>query len=386
VATPSKNLAASLEVLKSLQDQRIVAIRTSHLTRTHRERLLKNAFIREVVKGWCIAARPEDVPGESTAWYTSFWAFCADYLKERFGTKWCLSPEQSPTLFTGDWTVPKQVLVRAPKGGNKPLPLPYGTSIVDVRLELPPAQDVVTNNGLRVFNIPAGLIATSPTHFTAHPIVMRAALATITDASEVLGRLLEGGHSTIAGRLAGAFRNIGRNAIADSIVEAMRAAGYTVNETDPFKGTAHVALSLGETSPYVNRAMMTWQKMREDVLEHFPAPGNAQPDKAAYLQHVDDVYVTDAYNSLSIEGYRVSPELIERARSGAWDQDSIEADRNTPPRADQRRPRSGPGRRVVRHALCRNHHPASRAECPSRPARTPTAGLAGVRARSFLPL
>ena len=37
--------------------------------------------------------------------------------------------------------------------------------------------------------------------------------------------------------------------------------------------------------------------------------------------------MTDAYNSLSIEGYRVSAALIERVRSGDWDPDSSEADR-----------------------------------------------------------
>ena len=66
MATPSENLAASLGVLKTLQDQEMVAIRTSHLTRTHRERLLKRGFLREVVKGWYIPTRPIDFPGEST--------------------------------------------------------------------------------------------------------------------------------------------------------------------------------------------------------------------------------------------------------------------------------------------------------------------------------
>jgi hypothetical protein len=37
--------------------------------------------------------------------------------------------------------------------------------------------------------------------------------------------------------------------------------------------------------------------------------------------------VNDAYNSLSIEGYRVSNELIERVRSGAWNPDAIIGDR-----------------------------------------------------------
>jgi Fic family protein len=46
-----------------------------------------------------------------------------------------------------------------------------------------------------------------------------------------------------------------------------------------------------------------------------------------YLQRVEEVYVTDAYHSLSIEGYRVSPELIERVRSGNWKPDDDENDR-----------------------------------------------------------
>ena len=41
-------------------------------------------------------------------------------------------------------------------------------------------------------------------------------------------------------------------------------------------------------------------------------------DTRAYLKAVDDIHVNDAYHSLSIEGYRVSPELIERVRSGTW--------------------------------------------------------------------
>lgn len=328
MATPSENLAASLEVLKKLQDQGIVAIRATHISRTHRERLLKNGFLREVVKGWYIPRRPAEAPGESTAWYTSFWAFCSDYLNERFGAQWCLSPEQSLSLQTGDWTVPRQVQVRSPKGGNKPLTLPHETSIFDVRLALPPAQDMEMRNGLRVFSLPGGLIASSPTHFTAQPIAMRAALAAITDDSQVLGRLLAGGHSTIAGRLAGAFRNIGRSSIADNIVETMRAAGYTVHEQDPFKGLPPVAIGLRETSPYVNRVNMVWQKMRQEVLAHFPAPPSQLQSKAAYLKSVDEVYAADAYNSLSIEGYRVSAGLIERVRAGDWNPDAIEADRS----------------------------------------------------------
>jgi len=43
--------------------------------------------------------------------------------------------------------------------------------------------------------------------------------------------------------------------------------------------------------------------------------------------YTNATYVRDAYNSLSIEGYRVTPDLIERVASGQWDLSRAE-DRN----------------------------------------------------------
>jgi fido (protein-threonine AMPylation protein) len=67
--------------------------------------------------------------------------------------------------------------------------------------------------------------------------------------------------------------------------------------------------------------------MRGPVIEKFPAPPGRPKKSAAYLKHVREVYVTDAYHSLSIEGYRVSPALIERVRGGDWNPDTNEQDR-----------------------------------------------------------
>ncbi len=328
MALPSNKLAESLALLKALQDQGRVAIRARALTRTHRERLLQNGFIREVMRGWYIAGRPEEPPGESTAWYAAFWGFCAEYLGERFGSDWCLSPEQSLSLQTGDWTVPKQLLVRSPRGGNKPTPLPYGTSLFDLRLALPPPQDTEIKDGLRIFTLPAALLNSPASQYAAHPMEMRAALAMIKDASEVLNPLLAGGHSKIAGRLAGAFRNIGRDRTADEVVGAMESAGYTVPETDPFEDPQTVTLGAREVSPHINRLRMMWARMREDVAKHFPPSPGLVKNTTSYLKRIEGVYANDAYNSLSIEGYRVSAELIERVRSGQWNPDSVIDDRN----------------------------------------------------------
>ncbi len=67
--------------------------------------------------------------------------------------------------------------------------------------------------------------------------------------------------------------------------------------------------------------------MRDDVLARFPVPPGPPKDTDAYLRRVEDVYATDAYHSLSIEGYQVSPELIERVRGGDWNPDHDAADR-----------------------------------------------------------
>jgi len=327
MASPHEKLAESLEALRVLQDRGIVAVRSGNLTRTHRERLVKNGFLQEVMKGWYIPARLDEASGESTVWYASFWGFCAVYLHERFGTNWSLSPEQSLLLHVGNMTVPRQLLIRSPKARNKITRLLHDTSLFDTRAALPGVGQIEEHDGLRLFSVPAGLVNCGPGFFRQNATDARAALAMVRHASVVLALLLEGGHTTVAGRLAGAFQNIGRDRIADDIVKAMRTAGFDVRETDPFEDTINFILPAREQSPHVSRVRLMWQQMREPILKQFPATPGRPSDMAAYLKAADDIYVTDAYHSLSIEGYRVSPELIERVRSGEWNPDENEGDR-----------------------------------------------------------
>lgn len=328
MATPSEKLATSLETLKTLQDAGAVAIRSRDLTRTHRQRLVKHGFLQEVIKGWYVSSRPDENAGESTAWYASFWPFCASYLESRFGEDWSLSPEQSLSLHAGNWTVPAQLLVRAKTPTNNITALPHATSLLDVRAELPEKKHRATIENLRVFSLPAALVACAPSSYRQKTTEMRTALAMTGTASEVLEHLLEGGHSTIAGRLAGAFRNIGRKDIADDIVNTMKAAGYDVRESDPFEAPSPILFAKREPSPYVGRINLMWQNMREVILEEFPEAPGIPDNKDAYVKKIEELYTSDAYHSLSIEGYRVSLELIERVRSGNWNPDTNGDDRN----------------------------------------------------------
>jgi hypothetical protein len=323
----AEKLASSLEELETLQSGGSIALRSKDISRTHRERLLKAGFLKEVMKGWYIPSRPDENAGESTAWYTSFWGFCAQYLSDRFGTDWSLSPEQSLIIHAGNTTVPAQLLVRAVKGGNSKTDLPHNTSLFETRATIASDEALEIVDNLRLFSVEDALILVPEVFFQNHPTEARTVLAMMPDASRLLGKLLDGGHTRAAGRLAGAFRSIGSEKVADEILAAMKAASHDVREINPFEQSILVPNAGRITSPHVHRIRLKWESMRDDVIDLFPKAQPITNDIDAYLKQIDEIYVTDAYHSLSIEGYRVSPELIDKVRSGTWNPETDEQDR-----------------------------------------------------------
>jgi hypothetical protein len=327
MATTNENLAASLKALRALQKGGRRVFQANDLSRIHRERLLKNGFLQEVMKGWLISSGPGARDGDSTPWYASFWEFCARYCGQRFGDAWYLSPAQSILLHAENTVIPSQVMVSSPKGTNNKVPLLFGTSLYDLKQpQMPPAADLMVRDGLQLFTPPAAMVRVPESFFTGNPIETQVVLASLRDSSELLRRLLEGGHSVVAGRLAGALRRIGRPTAADEILTTMKAAGYNVRESDPFTRRQAMVPATG-AAPIAGRMQAMWASMRPKVLKVFPRQPGLPQNQAAYLRFVEDIYQSDAYHSLSIEGYTVSVELIERVRAGNWDPDSRDADR-----------------------------------------------------------
>jgi len=101
----------------------------------------------------------------------------------------------------------------------------------------------------------------------------------------------------------------------------MEAAGYAIREVDPFEARLDIQLSHRELSSHASRIRLMWQAMRPVIIKNFPESSGISTNIETYLQSMDDIYATDAYHSLSIEGYRVNPELIERVRRGDWNPD-----------------------------------------------------------------
>jgi len=330
MAPPYEKLADALEALKSLQKDGRRVFRSAEIGRAHRERLVQNGFLREVIKGWLISTGPHAIDGDTTPWYASFWEFCARYCQERFGANWYLSPEQSLLVHAEAMAIPPQVVVYSTKGTNNTIQLLFGTSLYDLKQkQMPPPADLIEKNGLRLFSFDAALVKVPEAFFQRSPIEAQVALAAIKDPSVILSRLLDGGHSAIAGRLAGAFRRGGRDSFADEIVKTMKGAGYDVRESDPFAAQQAVPAITTGTVPIVGRLQAIWETQRQAVLEIFPPPPGLPRDQKAYLKFVEDIYQSDAYHSLSIEGYSVTPELIDRVRQGSWNPQADEQDQKS---------------------------------------------------------
>ncbi|MDR1890553.1 MAG: Fic family protein [Zoogloeaceae bacterium] len=329
MVTPNEKLAASIEQIKVLQDKGLHVIRSRDLSRTHRERLCKAGYIEEVIKGWYLPTRPDiaadRLTGSTAAWFAGMRDFVVGYCDARFGQNWHLSPDQSLLLRSGERTLPRQLQIWATAGNNQLVPLLHGCSLFIYRAPvLLPSWPDAEHQGIRLVTLTDALMTVSPTFFTQQALAARIALGMLDDTAALLQKLLEGSHSVIAGRLAGALRSVGRVDFADSITNTLRSVGYVVQEVSPFD-TPPTPLFVGSpVSPHVQRLRFNWKNMREAVIAAFPPPGALPADEAQTLRAIEDCYLADAYHSLSIEGYHITVDLIERIRNGNWNPDGTD--------------------------------------------------------------
>jgi len=326
---PNEKLASSLRVLKTLQDSVGNVIRTNEISRTHRERLQRAGFLNDVISGWWVVTRPGDRPGDSTHWYASFWDFCRRYCEAKFVDEWCLSPEHSLLKHSESTTIPRQVIVWSAKASGNNRGLPFDTSIYDLKRVMPDKDDLTQKDGLSVLTIEAALVRVTDAFFKNQTVEAQIILSSLKTTAPLLAKLLDGGHVKAAGRIAGALRRLDRGEEADKIIKRMRAAEYDVREVDPFVATPALVPLQSGIPPLVGRLRSVWENQRQIVVDMFPPDAPLPDDAQGYLSSVDEIYVNDAYNSLSIEGYQVDEELIERVSDGSYDPKAHEEDRNS---------------------------------------------------------
>jgi hypothetical protein len=327
MAIPSHQLLAkSLKIAKNNSNKGI--LRTKDIPKVHLERLVRSGWLVSILRGWYILKQPVVKEGESTGWYSSFWDFVGIYFSSRFGEDYCLSANDSISVHLGSTIIPKQLLVIVKKGGSSMIQLPFETSLM-IYQETKAFPELITLvNGIRVMPLTMALQRISVLFFQKHPNDAIIALK-IVNPVELAQVLLSGSNIAAAGRIIGAYFFLGEKQRAEQLRDSLIAAGYQLEIVNPFIIKEPLLTSFSRIrSPYAARISIMWQHMRKTVMSIFPNDPGLPKNKKNYFTRLEKIYVNDAYNSLSIEGYEVSETLIQQIANNQWDPDKSNDDKN----------------------------------------------------------
>jgi hypothetical protein len=291
------------------------------LDRADRELLVRNHWLQEIIRGWYMFTRPDVLPGESSPWYANFWDFVQYYLKETVGSDYCLSAENSIDVHIANPTIPKQLIVIVKKGGSNVINLPFNTSILiypDAN-NFPPEKTTI--RGIEAMTLPYALCKATPTYFQKNEINLRIALESVRDIQEFIRVIAEYNFVRAGERIIGAYQALNEMEKAETIKDQLKIAGMNLKGTNPFEDIPTVSAVGTFRSVYQGRIKSLWDSYRSVIIQHFPPPPGIPKNKEAYIHKIEEQYKKDAYNSLSIEGYQVDADLIERVMNNHWNPD-----------------------------------------------------------------
>lgn len=300
-------------------------IRSGDLSRADRETLTHGRWLQPIVRGWYLLVRPDAPPGESSPWFASFWDFLGLYLHDLYGDRYCLSAENSLDLHVNSTTIPKQVIAIVEKGNNVPLDLPFNTSLLTYRDPAHIPEERIEVKGIQIMTLSFALCRVGPSYFTKNAKDAEIALRLIKDPSEFVQLLLRYDFKRAANRIVGAYQFLKEPDMAEQIRTMLEQERFSISPENPFEEEAPT-LSIKVKSPHAARISILWNAYRDTVIQIFDPPSRL-PNKANYFAKLEKIYAQDAYNSLSIEGYRVDDDLIRRVVEQGWNPDENPQDR-----------------------------------------------------------
>ncbi|MHB8370869.1 MAG: Fic family protein [Leptospirales bacterium] len=331
----NKLLAQSLEALKKVPGAEECVIKSSDMPRGHRERLEGAGFLKEIMRGWYFVTQPKDEGAIQAFWTGKYWNFIGRYLRDA-GEGACLSSEWSLRLLTGETTIPEHMVVLSRTGGTRTVTLklptntaPEGNSFLIYKDAKNIPDNIRDWSGVPIMGIEDAIVRAPVNLFRSSPTTMEIALSLVKDPSALIRTLDKAGSARSAGRLVGAYRHIGNPEFGDKITKYFKALGYIIPVSDPFDRPP--TLSGGRiSSAYAARLESLWSRHRSTIEEVFAPITN----KVRHFETWESVsakildrFIEDAYNSLSIEGFSVSPELIGNVRDGKWNPDASVEDK-----------------------------------------------------------
>ncbi|WP_210499191.1 Fic family protein [Vibrio crassostreae] len=328
--TGSQKLAEALGKVSAFAVNNIVM--SKNISPTHRTLLVKEGYLKLIVKGWYLfdADVTTMKAGESALWFESVWGFIGQYLNESYGDDYWLSAEGSLDLHTANNSLPNQLVVFTESGKQRLTPLPNGMSVLVLPTKSVPF-DITEYQGVRTIPLELALALSQPSTYRQNPISIQIGLKQ-ADESVLTNALVKTSNVASASRIIGAMTALGMRANARKLQITMEGVGFSgVKSENPFDvQPTKIGGIKGECSA-ATRIRLLWEHQREAVLGVFsaqaPTTGFFTTDLTVVLENMESLYTSDAYHSLSIEGYKVTAELINKVSNGDWNPETMEQDR-----------------------------------------------------------
>lgn len=315
-----QKLARALAELHGVLGSDRGVVRGPQLANANRLLLLEAGYLREILKGWYFVSDPAAETGDTTPFFANFWEYLTRYLSERFGTDYCLTAEHSLLRHAQYNVIPKTVNVLLAVSQSQVQALAFGHTVAlfPGKSKFPAPEQQVEINGLRCMALPHCLVNLPPRHFMAYGREVQIVMAQLQDPG-ALAALVDVNRAGLS-RILSAYRQVGRGDFADAVLDQLTGLGIQIRtDEQPFDATPLFALGQPGKSPLYARLKALWAQHREAVVAYRPDTGGVTVSPADYLARLQAICVEDAYHSLSIERYRVTPELIRKVADEGWD-------------------------------------------------------------------
>lgn len=329
--TTDQLLVEALQAAKKAELDNIV--QSAAITTAQRTLLINKGYLKQIIRGWYLldADISQESAGESALWFDSIWHFIAQYVESKFGNDYWLSPEASLDIHTCNNNLPPQIIVYVDNSSPRTINMPNGMSLFIASSTNRPYQ-IEKLNGINAHSLESALVLVGPMSF-ANNIVGTQLAMKMLDISELIKAVSIKKKMTAGNRLCGALLAIGRKAEARNLLTTMNTLWPKgVTPVNPYTEKPTILGMNNKESPAATRLRISWANLRDDVCNifegHTPDFVFLDRDIEETLSMIDDIYVKDAYNSLSIEGYKVTPELIEKVAKGDWSPETIQQDKD----------------------------------------------------------
>ncbi len=295
--------------------------------------LHKNGYLKRIIKGWYLfdADLAAHGAGESALWYESIWSFIGQYLHSRFKDNYWLSAEASLDIHTDNNSMPSQIVVFVKNGTEQIIKLPNDMSLLLTNGKNVPSE-IVEHQDVRVYSLENATASAVPASYKNYPVSMQIALQA-ANLDKLTEALMRSKNKASAGRIIGAYEALGMRAESKKLHSVLSSVFDGIQIKNPFETAPVEIAARKKEAASAYRVRIIWEKSREviNALCSDKKPGFDFFSKSLdqTLDAVNELYVHDAYHSLSIEGYAVTPELIERVSRGGWSPETTEHDQDT---------------------------------------------------------